>query len=84
TYSDTAEGVADDVAMHLLEAVESLPPPFRRVITMFHFRGDSGPEIADTLGISHSAVKWRLREARRRLRERLSRVVDKDTLWTKA
>lgn len=52
-------------------AVEALPPQLGLVFTLSHFEGCKYREIAVMLGIAEGTVKWRMSEAKRRLRERL-------------
>ena len=63
--------VAESQELHrvVIRAVESLPPK-ARVATLLHYYDQlSVREVADTLGMSVSAVKNRLHSARARLRE---------------
>ena len=63
--------------MHaLLAAVAALPPRYGHVVTMYHFAGRDCHQIGRALGISHYAVKWRLSEARRRLRGKLAELAE--------
>lgn len=82
TYRQPGDRVGDDVVRHLLAAVESLPPAYHRVVNLFHFEGYTCQQIGKALGISHYAAKWRLHEARRRLRDGLKPVVDTESVWS--
>ena len=67
----TPQEAAESRELHrvVLHAVESLPPK-ARVATLLHYYDQlSVREVADTLGMSVSAVKNRLHSARARLRE---------------
>ena len=67
----TPQELAESRELHqaVLHAVESLPPK-ARVTTLLHYYDQlSVREVADTLGMSESAVKNRLHSARARLRE---------------
>lgn len=55
----------------VLDAVESLPPKARVATLLYYYDQLSMREVADTLGMSVSAVKNRLHSARARLREML-------------
>jgi|TARA_B100000809_G_scaffold242859_1_gene267333 RNA polymerase sigma factor (sigma-70 family) len=63
----------------MLAAVEALPPAYHRVVNLFHFEGYTCQQIGKALGISHYAAKWRLHEARRRLRVGLEPEFDAET-----
>jgi RNA polymerase sigma factor (sigma-70 family) len=56
----------------VLEAVAALSAPNRLATTLFYFDQLSVQEVASELGISVAAVKGRLHESRRQLREQLS------------
>lgn len=53
----------------VLRALEQLPPMYRLPLVLHSCEGRSTQEIADTLGVSNSAVKTRLFRARERFRE---------------
>ena len=52
-------------------AIHTLPPAYRRVITMFYFDNHSLKEIAAKLGISVAAVKVMLFRARQQLKKEM-------------
>lgn len=54
--------------LSLWEAVLSLNPEMRSVVTLFYYDGFSIREISRTLGISDVAVKTRLSRSRKQLR----------------
>jgi RNA polymerase sigma-70 factor, ECF subfamily len=82
TYRQPRTRATDDAVLVMLAAVESLPPAYHRVVNLFHFQGYSCREVGTTLGISRYAVKWRLHEARRRLRAGLEPVLEEIHAWT--
>lgn len=53
-------------------AIAKLPEPFRDVYVLADVEGMPNPEVADTLGLSVSAVKSRLHRARLRMRDALA------------
>ena len=69
----TPEEAAESRELHrvVLRAVESLPPKARVATLLYYYDQLSVREVADTLGMSVSAVKNRLHGARARLREML-------------
>ncbi len=58
------------------EAVRSLPPIHREVVTMHHLEGMEVAEIAQILGVPKNTVLSRLARAREALRHKLSHLVD--------
>lgn len=58
------------------EAVRSLPPIHREVVSMHHLEGMEISEIAEVLGIPKNTVLSRLARAREALRVKLSYLVD--------
>ncbi len=59
-------------AVELIEsALQNLPDDYQRVLRMFELDGRSGPQIAETMGKSHGAVKMLLARSRECLREQL-------------
>ncbi|MBQ8403076.1 MAG: sigma-70 family RNA polymerase sigma factor [Clostridia bacterium] len=50
----------------------------REITIMFYYDGKSGKEIAESLGIPHSTVRWHLSEAKKTLKERIDM---KDTIY---
>ena len=53
----------------LMQAVHSLPPPFREVVLLHYFQGLGVNEIAGMLGIAGGTVSSRLSRARDRLKD---------------
>ena len=84
TYRQPGDRVADDVVLHVLAAVESLPPAYHSVVNLFHFEGYTCQQIGKALGISHYAAKWRLHEARRRLRANLEPEIDREYVFSRS
>ncbi len=60
-----AAGVRDELAR--------LPEAQRKVLTLAYYRGLSHTEIAQALGEPLGTVKWRIRDAFQRLRQRMER-----------
>ena len=60
------------VAQDVLDEIESLPETIAAAARMHYKQGRSVAEIASELSISASAVKWRLGEARQRVRRKLT------------
>lgn len=75
TYRQGDHSPPNEVLRALLAAVDALPTPYGRVVDLYHFAGQDCRQIGRVLGISHYAVKWRLSEARRRLRGELAELV---------
>jgi RNA polymerase sigma-70 factor (ECF subfamily) len=68
-------GRAQDVVAHegqvhgvLHECIEELPPAYREVIELYHYRHMSYKEMADTLAVPQGTVMNRLFRARKKLR----------------
>ncbi len=53
-------------------AIAQLPPAYRQVLAMRDMEGLSGPQVAESLGLSLETVKSRLHRARQILREKLA------------
>ena len=60
----------------VLEAIQALPENERVVTTLFYINGYSQREIAGFLDVPVTTVKNRLHTSRRRLKERMIRMVD--------
>jgi RNA polymerase sigma factor (sigma-70 family) len=67
-----------EVREHVQQAVQSLPDHERMVVSLFYIGGRSQAEIGTFLEIPVSTVKNRLYSARKRLRERMVEMVEKD------
>ena len=66
-----------EVQMQLREAILSLPPDYRAVIELRHFQEMSYARMAQVLNMPVGTVKTHLFRARRLLRKRLSKVLDR-------
>ena len=53
--------------LEVADAIQRLPMELRTVLVMFHIEERDAKQVADTLGVSHSTVCARLREARQEL-----------------
>ncbi|MBO0682745.1 MAG: bifunctional nuclease family protein, partial [Candidatus Dormibacteraeota bacterium] len=70
---DPAEAAAEaDLAEMVRRAVAGLPPGQRAAVFLFYFGGLTYREVADALGIEVGAVKARLHQGRRALRQQLT------------
>ena len=72
----------DELAVHgelrreLTAAIEALPPDYRTALVLHDVEGVANSEIAETLGVSLSAVKSRVHRARLFVRQRLSTYLE--------
>jgi len=57
-----------------MEREEKISEPYRTVILLKYYAGMSYAEISKTLGVPEKTIKSRLFDARKMLRERLSRI----------
>jgi RNA polymerase sigma factor (sigma-70 family) len=71
-----------DIRVALREAIDDLPPGARAAVRAFYLRGLDYTEAAAALGISLSALKVRLHDARGRLRHRY-RLRDPESVRTR-
>jgi RNA polymerase sigma-70 factor (ECF subfamily) len=55
----------------LLSAVRALPPKYRHPLLLFALCGLSHREVAEALGCTEATARWRVSEARARLRRQL-------------
>ncbi len=60
-----------EIAGHLHEAIEALPPLQRTVLTLYYLEENSIPEIAHITGLASGTIKSHLFRSRLRLREAL-------------
>lgn len=76
----TQEGALIDAEMvgHLQRLVRSLPPRLRDPLLLCAAGDQTYHEVAVVLGIPEGTLKWRVAEARRRLKERLVRLGYRD------
>jgi RNA polymerase sigma factor (sigma-70 family) len=68
---------AKDFDEYLWRKVSELPEGIREAIFLYYHDGESTRSVAKALGVSRSAVKWRLREGRDLLRGRLWQEMEK-------
>ena len=66
---DAGGGTDSDAEETLRMAVGTLSAPLSETVTLHYFDGYSVKEIAARTGVSEGTVKWRLSEARNRLRK---------------
>lgn len=75
--ADPAEAVQrQELKERVMDAVRKLPENERTVTTLFYFDGYSQNEIAEYLGIPVTTVNTRLYTSRKRLRDRMSDLVE--------
>ena len=58
-------------------AVTSLPPEYRVPVVLFHYEGKSYKEVAETTGLSLSAVEARIHRGRKKLIKLLEPWIDR-------
>lgn len=68
--------IVEELHTALLEAVNTLFPKNRSVISLFYHEQFSLQEVANRLNISVSALKGRLHKSHHQLREQLSLLAD--------
>lgn len=61
----------DADVVRLREAIETLSPKLREVVTLVDLQGESGADAAEALGVPEGTVWRRLSDARAKLREAL-------------
>lgn len=61
-------------------ALETLSPSLRSAVVLVLLQGMSHKEAGDALGCAEGTVAWRIHEARRRLKDLLSDLVEPDAL----
>jgi RNA polymerase sigma-70 factor (ECF subfamily) len=64
----------DGVGDAALEAIGRLPEKYRQILMLKHFAGLSYAEISKTTGLSESIIGNRLQAARKKLREKLTKM----------
>jgi len=67
---DLAEGA--DIGAAVAEALDSLPPPYRSVLTMRHVDGLRYEEIAQALDLPMGTVKARIHRGREMMQQKLA------------
>lgn len=65
SFLDSADSplIGEEVEKRIDKVMQSLPPKCRQVFTMSRFQGMKNREIAEKLGISHTAVEKHIRRA---------------------
>lgn len=63
--------------LSLRDALDRLPGALRTPLLLHYMEGFSEKEIASALALPQSTVKWRMHQARRRLRDELMEVAEK-------
>ena len=58
-------------------AVTSLPPKYRVPVVLYHYEGKSYKEVAETTGLSLSAVEARIHRGRKKLIKLLEPWIDR-------
>lgn len=77
-HSEGFEGpTTDELMLHVVQAVESLPLMLREVFVLSEFDRLDLDQISDTLGITRTNAKVRLFRARRALREQLGSLLSR-------
>ncbi len=76
--AEPAEAAAQqsETGARVRAAVRALPPRYREVVVLHYLENLSRAEIGEILGLKPNAVDVRLNRARRRLRERLSGLLE--------
>lgn len=69
---DTRDGLPNEAAVRILEALSSLPVPQRETVVLVYYENFDHADAARVLGCAVSTISWRLMLARRRLRELLT------------
>ena len=70
--SDSVENISHK---ELLKIVDTLPETQRTVFNLFVFENYSHKEIATLLGLNENNSRWHLNDARRRLKEKISNIL---------
>ena len=68
--------ILDDRIRKLQQEISYLSRQHRQITIMFYFQNRSCEEIAQRLGLSDTAVRWHLSQARKKLREGIELVQD--------
>lgn len=66
----------EQLARHLQRAIQKLHPKYRVPIILFHFEEQSYQQIAETMGLSMTAVRARIARARKQLAKTLGPLLD--------
>ena len=70
----TGAGPGEGLSEAVLEAIGRLPEKYRQILMLKHFAGLSYAEISRTTGLSESVIGNRLQAARKKLREKLTKM----------
>ncbi|NKB67606.1 MAG: sigma-70 family RNA polymerase sigma factor [Candidatus Latescibacteria bacterium] len=63
------------------EALDRLPPEYRRVVVLYHLEGCRQRDIARFMQISVHTVKWRLRRAQSRMQAELGDILGREMAY---
>lgn len=77
-HAEKAEAHAE-----VMQALAMLPPAYRMAATLYYVDGYSVDEVAEFLEVPSGTVKYRLHEARKRLRERMVAAMKDDLAGTR-
>ena len=66
----------EQLSHHLQRALQALDPKYRVPLVLFHYEDQSYQQIADTMGISMTAVQARIFRARKQLAKILGPLLD--------
>jgi len=78
SLTDIKEPPAADMENTVMPAIMTLPPKLRIVMYLHYYEGYSVQETAGILKISQSAVKWRLKHGREKLKELIEGEIEDD------
>ncbi len=73
--------IKEELYKHVMDAISELPEKDRKVIELFYLEEKSYKEIQQELGISKSALGWRLSQARAKLRQKLQTAYYGAAFW---
>lgn len=68
----------EEAKKYLLDSIEKLPVNYRTVLTLFHLEEFSYREIEEITGMPEGTIKSYLSRARKLLKEKLDKVIDKE------
>lgn len=72
-----SESVGNLTHKELLQIIETLPEAQRNVFNLFVFENYSHKEIAKMLNLQQNNCRWHLNDARRRLKEKITALINK-------
>lgn len=67
--------LGEELRAEVRDVLEELPPRYRALLLMRDAEGFSGKEIAETSGVSHATIRWRIHRARQLFRDAWERRV---------